>query len=198
LIKKFFDVFVVSVLVVPALCVGFIVAAMVFISLGLPVIYRQTRPGLHGAPFTMYKFRTMSDIRHDGLIGIGDEARMTAVGRFLRQSSLDEVPQLWNVLKGDMSLVGPRPLLMDYLPLYSAHQRRRHDIRPGITGWAQINGRKDLSWQEKFDFDIWYVDNQSLLVDIKILALTFYRVIKRQGVTTLNSKISVRFEGNEE
>ena len=151
--------------------------------LGGPVFFRQIRPGLHGQPFLMVKFRTMTDKR--GLDGqlLPDAARLTVFGRFLRASSLDELPELWNVLKGDMSLVGPRPLLMEYLPLYSPEQTRRHEVRPGITGWAQVNGRNSLSWEEKFKLDVWYVDHRSLWLDVKILWLTVRKVLVREGIS---------------
>lgn len=139
----------------------------------------------------------MHEMEADGLLGIGDAERMTRVGRFLRSTSLDELPQLLNVLKGEMSLVGPRPLLMDYFPLYNKRQMRRHDVLPGITGWAQVNGRNNLSWQEKFEFDIWYVENRSFLLDMKILWLTVVKVFKREGVSSQGHATSVRFEGND-
>jgi lipopolysaccharide/colanic/teichoic acid biosynthesis glycosyltransferase len=150
--------------------------------LGSPVFFRQVRPGMHCKPFEMVKFRTMTDERSaDGNLR-PDAVRLTPLGRFLRTTSLDELPELWNVLKGDMSLVGPRPLAMAYLPLYSTMQMRRHDVRPGITGWAQINGRNAISWTKKFELDVWYVDNQSLWLDIKILFITALKVLKRSDV----------------
>ncbi|MNK55083.1 putative sugar transferase EpsL [compost metagenome] len=164
--------------------------------LGQPAFFRQIRPGLDGKPFQMIKFRTMTDARGaDGQL-LPDEKRLTPFGRFLRASSLDELPELWNVLKGDMSLVGPRPLLMDYLPLYSAEQSRRHQVRPGITGWAQINGRNALSWDEKFKLDVWYVDNQSLWLDIKILWLTVRKVVVRDGISAAGEATMPRFTGS--
>ncbi|MET3376945.1 lipopolysaccharide/colanic/teichoic acid biosynthesis glycosyltransferase [Variovorax boronicumulans] len=165
--------------------------------LGSPVFFRQIRPGLHGRPFQMVKFRTMTDARApDGHL-LPDVERLTAFGRFLRASSLDELPELWNVLKGDMSLVGPRPLLMDYLPLYSPEQLRRHDVRPGITGWAQINGRNALSWEEKFKLDVWYVDNRSMWLDIKILWLTVRKVLVRDGISAAGEATMPRFFGSQ-
>ena len=150
--------------------------------LGRPAFFRQVRPGLQGKPFEMVKFRTMTDARGpDGAL-LPDADRLTPFGRFLRASSLDELPELWNVLKGDMSLVGPRPLAMAYLPLYSAIQMRRHEVRPGITGWAQVNGRNAISWSKKFELDVWYVDHQSLWLDIKILFITVLKVLKRSDV----------------
>lgn len=195
---RFFD-FVVSlfllVIMLPALLVT---PFLVFFSLGRPVLFVQVRPGLNGKAFKMYKFRTMHEMKDGGLLGVGDMERMTRVGRFLRSTSLDELPQLWNVLKGDMSLVGPRPLLMDYLPLYNERQIRRHDVKPGITGWAQVNGRNHLSWQEKFEMDVWYVENRTFWLDMKILYLTIIKVFKREGVSSKEHVTSVRFEGNDE
>ena len=163
--------------------------------LGSPVFFRQTRPGLGGRPFSMVKFRTMTDVRGaDGQL-LPDVDRLTAFGRFLRSSSLDELPELWNVLKGDMSLVGPRPLLMEYLPLYSPAQARRHELRPGITGWAQINGRNELSWAEKFKLDVWYVDHRSLWLDIKILLLTVRKVLVREGISAAGEATMSKFTG---
>jgi lipopolysaccharide/colanic/teichoic acid biosynthesis glycosyltransferase len=164
--------------------------------LGSPVFFRQIRPGLHGRPFQMVKLRTMTDAcAPDGQL-LPDVERLTAFGRFLRASSLDELPELWNVLKGDMSLVGPRPLLMDYLPLYSPEQLRRHDVRPGITGWAQINGRNALSWEEKFKLDVWYVDSRSMWLDIKILWLTVRKVLVRDGISAAGEATMPRFTGS--
>ena len=163
--------------------------------LGSPVFFRQTRPGLHGQPFEMVKFRTMTDTRGpDGKL-LPDADRLTSFGRFLRASSLDELPELWNVLKGDMSLVGPRPLLMEYLPLYSPEQARRHDVRPGITGWAQVNGRNALSWEEKFKLDVWYVDHRSLWLDVKILWLTLRKVLVREGISADGEATMRKFTG---
>lgn len=170
----------------------------VYFDLGRPVFFNQQRPGYKGRPITVYKFRTMHKLEADGLLGIGDAERMTRIGRFLRSTSLDELPQLFNVLKGDMSLVGPRPLLMDYLPLYNERQMRRHDVKPGITGWAQVNGRNNLSWQEKFELDIWYVENHSFWLDLKILFLTVSKVFKREGISSQERVTSVRFEGNDQ
>lgn len=152
-------------------------------NLGSPVLFGQVRPGRHGQPFRMIKFRTMSDERGPDGILLSDGERLTPFGKFLRSTSLDELPELWNVLKGDMSLVGPRPLLMEYLPLYSAAQARRHEVRPGITGWAQVNGRNAISWEEKFKLDVWYVENQSIWLDVKILWLTVWRVIRRSDIS---------------
>jgi len=163
--------------------------------LGSPAFFRQTRPGLHGRPFEMVKFRTMTDARGpDGQL-LPDADRLTSFGRFLRSTSLDELPELWNVLKGDMSLVGPRPLLMEYLPLYSPEQVRRHEVCPGITGWAQVNGRNALSWEEKFKLDVWYVDHRSLWMDIKILWLTVRKVLVREGISADGEATMSKFTG---
>ncbi|BCV66098.1 sugar transferase [Shewanella carassii] len=166
-------------------------------NLGTPVLFRQTRPGLHGKAFEMVKFRTMKDAFDELGNPLPDSERMTPFGNKLRSSSLDELPELWNVLKGDMSLVGPRPLLMQYLPLYSKEQARRHEIRPGVTGWAQINGRNAISWEEKFKLDVWYVDNQSIFLDMKILALTVKKVFIREGISADGEATMSRFEGSD-
>lgn len=159
-----------------------VIAILIYRKLGSPVFFRQTRPGLNAKPFEMVKFRTMLDAKDENGNTLPDSERMTPFGRFLRSSSLDELPELWNVLKGDMSLVGPRPLAMDYLPLYSSEQARRHEVRPGVTGWAQINGRNSIPWEKKFEMDVWYIDNQSLILDIKILLLTVKKVLVRSDV----------------
>ena len=165
--------------------------------LGSPVFFRQVRPGMNGKPFEMVKFRTMTDERSpDGAL-LPDAVRLTPFGRFLRASSLDELPELWNVLKGDMSLVGPRPLLMEYLPLYSPEQARRHEVRPGVTGWAQINGRNAISWADKFKLDTWYVDNRSLWLDIKILWLTVKKVLVRDGISAAGEATMSKFTGSK-
>ncbi len=163
--------------------------------LGSPIIFRQIRPGLDSKPFRMIKFRTMREAFDSKGRTLPDAQRMTPLGNFLRSTSLDELPGLWNVLKGDMSLVGPRPLLMEYLPLYSAEQARRHDVRPGITGWAQVNGRNSLSWAEKFKLDVWYVDNRSLWLDFKILWLTVWKVVQRDGISAKGEATMTAFTG---
>jgi lipopolysaccharide/colanic/teichoic acid biosynthesis glycosyltransferase len=166
--------------------------------LGSPVFFRQTRPGLQGKPFEMVKFRTMTDERGpDGLL-LPDAVRLTSFGRFLRSTSLDELPELWNVIKGEMSLVGPRPLLMEYLPLYTSEQARRHEVRPGITGWAQVNGRNGISWEDKFMLDVWYVDNCRLWLDIKILWLTVRKVLVRDGINAPGDATMPVFKGNHD
>lgn len=173
-----------------------VLMALIRRRLGSPVFFRQIRPGLHGQPFEMVKFRTMTDAcGPDGAL-LPDVERLTPFGRFLRSTSLDELPELWNVLKGDMSLVGPRPLLMEYLPLYSPEQARRHAVRPGVTGWAQVNGRNAISWEEKFALDTWYVDHQSLLLDIRILWLTIKKVLVREGISATGEATMGKFTGS--
>ncbi|WP_424255502.1 sugar transferase [Desulfoprunum sp.] len=171
-------------------------AVLVRVKLGTPILFSQTRPGLHGKPFTLYKFRTMTDGRNASGNLLPDAQRLTGFGRFLRSTSLDELPELINVLRGEMSLVGPRPLLMEYLPLYSPEQARRHEVRPGLTGWAQINGRNALSWEEKFKLDVWYVDNQSLWLDMKIIFLTVWKVFRRDGISAEGEATMPRFTGS--
>ena len=163
---------------------------------GSPILFRQTRPGLHGKPFSILKFRTMADTRDAKGNLLPDAERLTGFGRFLRSTSLDELPELFNVLKGEMSLVGPRPLLMAYLPLYTPEQARRHEVRPGITGWAQVNGRNAISWEEKFRLDVWYVDNQSFWLDLKILLLTVKKVVVRDGISAVGEATAPRFTGS--
>ncbi|RUR28307.1 sugar transferase [Vreelandella andesensis] len=160
-----------------------IIALLIRYKLGTPVLFRQYRPGLNGKPFEIVKFRSMRDPYDEQGNKLQEKERLTTFGRCLRATSLDELPELWNVLKGDMSLVGPRPLLMEYLPYYSTYQARRHEVRPGVTGWAQVNGRNGISWERKFDYDIWYVDNQTMLLDIKILLLTVKKVFVREGIS---------------
>lgn len=173
-----------------------IIAWQIKRKLGSPVLFRQQRPGLNGKAFTMIKFRTMRDAIDKNGNPLPDSERMTAFGNFLRSTSLDELPELWNVLKGEMSLVGPRPLLMEYLPLYNQEQMRRHEARPGVTGWAQINGRNAISWEEKFKLDVWYVDNQSFWLDIKILFLTVKKVFIRDGISAEGEATMSKFTGS--
>ncbi len=171
------------------------VALAVLISLGRPLLYRQRRPGLDGRPFVLYKFRTMTDARDPRGQPLPDAQRQTPLGRLLRRTSLDELPELWNVIRGDMSLVGPRPLLMEYLVRYSPEQARRHEAKPGITGWAQINGRNAIEWHEKFALDVWYVDHLTLLLDIQILAVTAWKVLKGDGISASDHATMPRFRG---
>ncbi|MFT3759925.1 sugar transferase [Thauera sp.] len=198
MIKRFFDVLS-SALVLMALSpVIILLAWAIRRKLGSPVFFRQIRPGLHGKPFQMIKFRTMRDAVGPGGQPLPDAERMTPFGSFLRSSSLDELPELWNVLMGDMSLVGPRPLLMEYLPLYSSDQARRHEVRPGVTGWAQVNGRNTLSWEEKFRLDVWYVDNQSFWLDLRILVFTVKKVFVREGISAAGEATMPKFTGSHD
>ncbi len=173
-----------------------VVAWLIRRQMGSPVLFTQWRPGLQGKPFLMVKFRTMRDGRDGNGVELPDGERLTRLGQFLRATSLDELPELWNVLKGDMSLVGPRPLLMEYLPLYSPREFRRHEVRPGVTGWAQVNGRNSLSWQQKFEMDVWYVDNQSLWLDVRILWKTVIKVLQRDGISAQGEATMDRFRGS--
>lgn len=194
--KRTFDFFVSLILLIILNPVIIIVALLVKFKLGSPVIFKQQRPGQYGKPFNLYKFRSMTNETDGQGKLLPNEKRLTKFGSILRKLSLDELPQLINVLKGDMSLVGPRPLLMDYLKIYTEKQARRNEVKPGITGWAQINGRNSLSWDEKFKLDVWYVDNKSFLLDIKILLLTVLKVFKREGVNQSDQTIVERFKGN--
>ncbi|MBA96238.1 MAG: sugar transferase [Roseobacter sp.] len=193
--KRFMDILGAVIGLVLLSPVLLVVWAMIRRDMGSPVLFRQTRPGLNGQPFRMVKFRTMRDANDADGNPLPDSERLTNFGRFLRSSSLDELPELWNVLKGDMSLVGPRPLLMEYLTLYSPNQARRHEVRPGVTGWAQINGRNAISWDEKFELDVWYVDNRNLWLDLKIIWLTIRKVLKRDGISAAGEATMPKFEG---
>ncbi len=174
-----------------------VVALLVQVKLGSPVLFRQQRPGLNGKPFTIYKFRTMTDARDAAGQLLPDAERLTKFGRFLRSTSLDELPELFNVLKGEMSLVGPRPLLMQYLDRYTLQQARRHEVRPGITGWAQINGRNAITWEQKFELDVWYVDHVSLALDIKIIVLTVWKTLRREGISQPGQDTMQEFMGKK-
>ncbi|WP_353148448.1 sugar transferase [Pollutimonas bauzanensis] len=196
MIKRLLDITLsASALVLLAPVMG-VVAWQISRKLGSPVLFRQTRPGLGGRPFEMIKFRSMLDAVDASGQPLPDSQRLTPFGSLLRSTSLDELPELWNVLKGDMSLVGPRPLLMEYLPLYSAQQYRRHEVRPGVTGWAQINGRNALSWEDKFRLDVWYIEHQSLSLDIKILFMTLKKVVVRDGISAQGEATTSRFTGS--
>lgn len=197
MLKRFFDVALTLLALVLLLPVLIVVLILVKRKLGSPVFFRQIRPGRRAEPFEMIKFRTMLDATDESGRLLPDDQRMTPFGQFLRSTSLDELPELWNVLKGDMSLVGPRPLLMEYLPLYSREQLRRHEVRPGVTGWAQINGRNAISWDDKFKLDVWYVDNQSLWLDLKILLLTIKKVLRRDGISGEGEATMSKFKGNK-
>jgi lipopolysaccharide/colanic/teichoic acid biosynthesis glycosyltransferase len=191
--KRFFDIFFSLTALLFFTPIFFLTALLVRLKLGSPVLFRQHRPGKNGDSFEMMKFRSMLDsIGKDGN-PLPDKERLTNFGKFLRASSLDELPGLWNVLKGDMSLVGPRPLLVEYLPLYSEEQARRHEVRPGITGWAQVNGRNAISWEEKFELDVWYVENQSFWLDLKILFLTVKKVFVREGISQYGQATMEKF-----
>ncbi|MFL1584976.1 sugar transferase [Stutzerimonas stutzeri] len=195
--KRILDIVLASLGLILLVPVIGIVAVCIRRELGSPVIFSQVRPGLHGKPFKMVKFRTMLDAFDAEGNPLPDAQRMTRLGSFLRSSSLDELPELWNVLKGDMSLVGPRPLLMEYLPLYCQAQYRRHEVRPGVTGWAQVNGRNALSWEDKFRLDVWYVDNRSFWLDCKILFLTVKKVLARDGISADGEATMTKFTGNK-
>jgi lipopolysaccharide/colanic/teichoic acid biosynthesis glycosyltransferase len=196
--KRIFDICV-SVSALFILCPILLVTMLLIrIKLGSPIFFHQQRPGLHGRSFEMIKFRTMTDARDVSGNLLPDSDRLTPYGLFLRSTSIDELPELWNVLKGDMSIVGPRPLLTEYLPLYSSEQRRRHDVRPGITGWAQVNGRNAISWEEKFAFDVRYVDSKSFILDVKIIWLTLSQVLFRTGINASDLETMPKFVGNVE
>ena len=197
MLKRFFDILGAGLgLIVLAIPLVFLMW-LVRRKLGSPVFFRQVRPGMHGKPFEMVKFRTMTSERGpDGQL-LPDAERLTPFGRFLRATSLDELPELWNVLKGDMSLVGPRPLLMEYLPLYTPEQARRHEVRPGITGWAQVNGRNAISWEDKFQLDVWYVDHRSLWLDMRIVWMTVRKVLVRDGISAEGEATMPRFTGSQ-
>ena len=195
--KRLFDFLIAFLLLTCAAPLLILVAILVRIYLGRQVLFSQVRPGLKGRPFTVHKFRTMTDEKDSEGKLLPDDVRLTRFGLFLRRSSLDELPQLFNVLKGDISLVGPRPLLLEYLPLYSAEQARRHEVRPGITGWAQVNGRNALSWEEKFKLDVWYVDHRSFYLDLKILFLTAKKVLIKEGISAPGMETMPRFLGNK-
>ena len=195
--KKIFDLLLIFLSLPLILPIYLLTMLLVLTQLNFPILFRQPRTGLNGKIFNIYKFRTMTDdCDKDGIL-LPDALRLTKFGKFLRSTSLDELPSLWNVLKSDMSLVGPRPLLLEYLPLYSTQQARRHEVKPGITGWAQVNGRNAITWGEKFDLDVWYVDNQSIGLDIKILWLTVKKVIMRDGINQVGQSTMESFKGND-
>lgn len=194
--KRIFDVFMAALALALLFPLLAIVAMMVYFKVGSPVLFRQLRPGLHGRPFEIIKFRSMRDAFDEGGNPLPDDQRLSRFGALLRSTSLDELPEFWNVIKGDMSLVGPRPLCMEYLPLYSAEQARRHCVRPGVTGWAQVNGRNSITWEKKFELDVWYVDNRSFLLDVKILFLTLVKVLKRSGISSEHHVTMEDFTGS--
>ncbi len=197
ILKRIFDLLVTLISLIITIPLMLIISLLVWIFLGTPILFLQQRPGYKGKPFITYKFRTMTNRRGvDGNL-LPDAERLTPFGRFLRSTSLDDLPQLWNVISGQMSLVGPRPLLMSYLERYTAEQMRRHDVLPGITGWAQIHGRNTLDWDKKFKLDVWYVDNRSFWLDIKILFLTPWKVFKREGISQPGQATAEEFKGNK-
>ena len=197
MVKRLFDIFFALGWLVLFTPLMLVVAGLVRLKLGSPVLFIQERPGLRGRPFRMVKFRTMTDERGpDGQL-LPDEVRLTAFGKFLRASTLDEFPEMWNVLVGDMSVVGPRPLLMRYLPRYDAFQARRMEVKPGVTGWAQVNGRNALSWEQKFAYDVWYVDHRTLWLDLKIVVLTFFKVFARTGINSDKAATMEEFWGTD-
>ena len=200
MLKRAFDFTVAAMALLLLWPLMLVLALLIRWNMGPPALFRQERPGLHGKPFTLLKFRTMRDAAGADGQPLPDAERLTPLGAFIRRASLDELPQLLNVLRGDMSLVGPRPLLMEYLPLYGARQARRHEVRPGITGWAQVNGRNALAWPERLELDVWYVENRSFLLDLKILLLTVARVVARSGISQPGAATMAKFrgEGNEE
>lgn len=195
--KSIFDKILALFLIILFSPIYIVVSLLIFFKMGSPILFRQKRPGYKEKIFGIYKFRTMTNEKDvDGNL-LPDDKRLVGIGKFIRSTSLDELPQLFNVLKGEMSFVGPRPLLEEYLPLYNEKQKRRHDVKPGITGWAQVNGRNAISWEQKFDYDVWYVDNQSFWLDIKILWLTFLKVVKRSDISSSTSSTMEKFTGSK-
>lgn len=198
MLKRIVDILVASTALLLLLPIIAVIAVLVRTKLGSPIFFKQVRPGLHGKPFEMIKFRSMLDAVDEQGVPLPNDQRMTRFGKKLRATSADELPELWNVIRGDMSLVGPRPLLVDYLPLYSKRQSKRHEMKPGVTGWAQVNGRNAISWEEKFEYDVWYVENQSFWLDIKILFLTVKKVFLHEGISHGNDVAMPRFRGSSE
>jgi len=197
MIKTLFDKTLALILIILFLPVYIVVSVLIWWKMGSPVLFRQKRPGKDGKIFEIYKFRTMTNETDEKGALLPDEKRLIGIGKFIRSTSLDELPQLFNVLKGDMSFVGPRPLLVEYLSLYNERQKKRHDVKPGITGWAQVNGRNAISWEEKFEYDVWYVENQSFWLDMKILWMTFLKVVKRSDISSDTAVTMEKFTGSE-
>ena len=195
MLKRIFDLVISIILLLILSPIIFITALSIFSKIGTQVIFTQERPGLKGKPFNVYKFRSMTDERDQNGELLPDDIRLTSFGKVIRKLSLDELPQLWNVLKGDMSFVGPRPLLMEYMNLYNETQLKRHDVRPGITGWAQVNGRNTITWEKKFEFDVWYVENQSFWLDMKIMLMTVMKVFKSEGISQDGQATMTKFQG---
>jgi len=196
LIKRIFDITFAFILIMLFLPVYVVVSLLIWIKMGRPILFRQLRPGYKEKIFGIYKFRTMTDERDENGELLPDEERLVGIGKFIRSTSLDELPQLFNVLKGEMSFVGPRPLLVEYLPLYNDRQRKRHEVYPGITGWAQVNGRNAISWEQKFEYDVWYVEHQSFWLDMKILWMTFLKVVKRSDISSDTAVTMEKFQGS--
>ena len=197
MLKSLFDKTLALFLIILFSPIYIVVSLLIFFKMGSPILFRQKRPGYKEKIFGIYKFRTMTNEKDEFGNLLPDDKRLVGIGKFIRSTSLDELPQLFNVLKGEMSFVGPRPLLEEYIPLYNEKQKRRHDVKPGITGWAQVNGRNAISWEQKFDYDVWYVDNQSFLLDIKILWLTFLKVVKRSDISSSTSSTMEKFTGSK-
>ena len=197
MLKSIFDKTLALFLIIIFSPIYIVVSLLILSKMGSPILFRQKRPGYKEKIFGIYKFRTMTNEKDEFGNLLPDDKRLVGIGKFIRSTSLDELPQLFNVLKGEMSFVGPRPLLEEYLPLYNEKQKRRHDVKPGITGWAQVNGRNAISWEQKFDYDVWYVDNQSFWLDIKILWLTFLKVVKRSDISSSTSVTMEKFTGSK-
>lgn len=197
MLKSLFDKTLALFLIILFSPIYIVVSLLIFLKMGSPILFRQKRPGYKEEIFGIYKFRTMTNEKDKFGNLLPDDKRLVGIGKFIRSTSLDELPQLFNVLKGEMSFVGPRPLLEEYLPLYNEKQKKRHDVKPGITGWAQVNGRNAISWEQKFDYDVWYVDNQSFWLDIKILWLTFLKVVKRSDISSSTSSTMEKFTGSK-
>ena len=195
--KQLFDKVLALILIILFSPIYVIVAILILVKMGSPILFRQKRPGLDGKIFGIYKFRTMTNEKDENGELLPDDQRLVGVGKTIRSLSLDELPQIFNVLKGDMSFVGPRPLLIEYLPLYNEKQKKRHDVKPGITGWAQVNGRNAISWEQKFDYDVWYVEHQSFWLDMKILWMTFLKVVKRSDISSDTAVTMEKFEGTK-
>lgn len=195
--KRVFDIVLALILIILSLPLYVLTSILVYLNMGRPIFFIQKRPGYKEKIFSLYKFRTMTNEKDSDGVLLCDEKRVVGIGKFIRSTSLDELPQLFNVLKGEMSFVGPRPLLIEYLPLYSLEQKKRHDVLPGITGWAQVNGRNAISWEQKFDYDLWYINNQSFILDMKILWMTILKVIKRRDISSGENISIEKFKGNK-
>ena len=193
--KRFFNFFLALLLIILFSPIYSVVALLILFKMGSPILFSQKRPGLNGEIFGIYKFRTMTNEKDKNGKLLPDDQRLIGIGKFIRSASLDELPQIFNVLKGDMSFVGPRPLLIEYLPLYNEKQKKRHDVKPGITGWAQVNGRNAISWEQKFEYDVWYVEHQSFWLDMKILWMTFLKVVKRSDISSDTAATMEKFKG---